>query len=287
MCGAHFGIPGSAHLKSSVLPQLASGEYLGANAISETDAGSDVFALKTRAVRDGADYVVTGVKNYVTNGPIADIFLVYAFTEPSHGYLGVSAFAIPRQSPGLVVGGRFEKVGLRSAPMSSIYLENCRVPASHLVGEEGQGALIFKASMLWERACLFAAYLGMMDRQLEETIAFAKARRQFGKPIGQYQAVSHRISEMKLRLESARLLLHRACWLKDREVNSSLAISLAKLAISEAAVQSGIDAIRVHGGAGVVAETGVAQGLLDSLPSLIFSGTSDIQRELIARELGL
>jgi len=272
-------------LKQEVLPRLASGEWLGANAITEMDAGSDVFALKTRAVREGDEYVIDGAKSFVTNAPAADLFLVYALTDPAHGYLGVSAFAVPRTSPGIVVGPPFDKIGLRSTPSAELRLEKCRVPVSNIVGERGQGALIFRASMIWERACLFAAYVGMMEEQLEKTILFAKERRQFGKPIGKHQAVAHRIADMKLRLESARLLVYRACWLKDRGTSSALESSLAKLAVSEAAIQSGIDAIWVHGGAGVKTETGIAQGLLDALPSAIFSGTSDIQRDLIAREL--
>jgi alkylation response protein AidB-like acyl-CoA dehydrogenase len=278
---------GDEALKQAWLPRLASGEWLGANAITEVDAGSDVFALTCRALRDGGDYVIDGSKSFVTNAPAADVFLVYAVTNPAHGYLGVSAFVVPRKSPGVEVGPPFDKIGLRRAPAGQVRLEKCRVPASNLVGEEGQGALVFRTSMIWERACLFAGYVGMMEEQLEKTIAFAKERRQFGKPIGKHQAVAHRIADMKLRLESARLLVYRACWSRDRGASPALESSLAKLAVSEAAVQSGMDALRVHGGRGTMAETGIADGLFDALPSLTFSGTSDIQRDLIARELGL
>jgi alkylation response protein AidB-like acyl-CoA dehydrogenase len=278
---------GSAPLKQSFLPRLASGDLVGANAITEAEAGSDVLAIKTRAERSGDDYVLNGVKSYVTNGPVADVLLVYAVTDPALGYFGLSAFVVEKDAPGLVRGKAFDKIGLRSAPTGAVYLDDCRVPASHRVGDEGQGALIFRGSMAWERACLFAGYLGAMQRDLDRTIAFAKERKQFGRPIGKNQAVAHRIADMNLRLESARLLLYRACWLKDRGEEATAAIALAKLAVSEAAVQSGLDTIRIHASLGTSTETGIADGLLNALPSTIFSGTSEIQRDMIAKGLGL
>jgi alkylation response protein AidB-like acyl-CoA dehydrogenase len=278
---------GSPELQQRFLPRLASGSAIGANAISESTAGSDAYALKCRAERDGDDYVLSGAKSFVTNGPVADVFLIYASTNPKHGWLGVSAFVVERDAPGLRVGSEFVKHGLSGSTLSSLYLEACRVPAANRLGDEGAGARIFEASMRWERCCLFALYLGVLQRQLEQVIAYARERKQFGKPIGKFQAVSHRIVEMKLRLEAARLLLYRAAWESDQGRDASEAISLAKLAVSEAAVQSGIDAIRIHGGAGVIAETGVALALADALPSLLFSGTNEIQRELVARKLGL
>jgi alkylation response protein AidB-like acyl-CoA dehydrogenase len=278
---------GSAELKEKWLSRMCLGECVGANAISEAEAGSDVFALKTSAVRRGDAYVLSGSKNFVTNGPVADVIVAYASTSLDHGYLGITAFAIDASTPGLVRGEPFAKTGLHGSPIGSVYFEDCRVPITNRLGQEGEGALVFRQSMAWERACLFAAFVGSMDRQIDRAVIYAKERRQFGKPIGKNQAVSHRIADMKVRLEAARLLLYRACSMKDRGEDAALAISMAKLAISEAAVQSGIDSIRIHGGAGVMAETGVGQDLADAIPSTIFSGTSDIQRELIARGLGL
>jgi alkylation response protein AidB-like acyl-CoA dehydrogenase len=274
-------------LKERVLPRLASGEWVGANAITEAEAGSDVFSLSTRAVRDGARYRLTGRKTFVTNGPVADCFLIYASTEPEHGYLGITAFVVEQGAPGLTRGEHFDKIGLSGAPVCEVTLEDCPVDESNRVGAEGAGAAIFRSSMDWERACLFAQYLGVMDRQLDEVVAFAKRRRQFGKALGRHQAVGHRIADMKLRLDAGRLLLHRACWMKSQGLESTLEVSLAKLAISEAAVQSGLDAIQIFGGLGIKTETGVATALLDALPGTVFSGTSEIQRDLIARGLGL
>jgi L-prolyl-PCP dehydrogenase len=278
---------GVESLKRRLLPALASGECIGANAITEPDAGSDALALKARAERRGDEYVLNGDKSFVTNGPVADALVVYASTAPEHGYLGVSAFVVERGAHGVAAAEPFRTLGLDSAPIGPVYFDDCRVPLDHRLGEEGDGARIFQASMHWERCCLFAMYLGSMERQLEQAVAYACDRRQFRKPIGKNQAVSHRIVDMKLRLEAARLLVYRACWERARGEDAAMAVSLAKLAVSEAAVQSGLDLIRIYGGAGVMAEVGVDRALRDALPSTIFSGTSDIQRELVAKGLGL
>lgn len=283
-CAMPVAEHGDDALKADVLPRLASGEWVGANAITEADAGSDVFALRARAMRAGDEYRITGTKTFVTNGPVADCFLVYASTEPDHGYLGITAFLVDGHAPGLARGEHFGKIGLAGAPVCEVRLEDC---PGRLLGAEGAGAAIFHSSMAWERACLFAQYLGVMDRQLDEVVAFAKERRQFGKPLGRHQAVAHRVADMKLRLEGARLLLYRACALKADGQECDVEIALAKLAVSEAAVQSGLDAIQVFGALGIKTDTDVATALLDALPSTIFSGTSEIQRDLIARGLGL
>jgi L-prolyl-PCP dehydrogenase len=278
---------GDDELKSRVLPRLASGEWVGANAITEAEAGSDVFSLRTTATRDGGRYLLAGAKTFVTNGPVADCFLVYASTEPDHGYLGITAFLVEGDAPGLTRGEHFDKVGLVGAPVCEIRLDDCLLDASSRLGDEGTGAAVFQSSMAWERACLFAQYVGVMERQLDEVVAFAKERRQFGKPLGRHQAIAHRVADMKMRLDAARLLLHRACWLKSQGHECGLETSLAKLAISEAAVQSGLDAIQIFGALGIKTETNVATALLDAIPSTIFSGTSEIQRDLVARGLGL
>jgi alkylation response protein AidB-like acyl-CoA dehydrogenase len=278
---------GNPELRRRLLPRLCSGELIGANAITEAEAGSDVFAIRARAERDGDGWVLNGVKSYVTNGPLADVTIVYAKTDPAAGYLGIGAFVVESDAPGFRFGQPFEKMGLRSAPIAPLYLDDCRVGAESMLGSEGAGAEVFRSSMQWERACLFAAYLGQMDRQLETVLTFARERRQFGKRLASFQAVSHRIADMKLRLESARLLLYKACWSFDQGCNATLDISLAKLAVSEAAVQSGLDAIQIHGGAGYATDLGIERELRDAIPATLFSGTSEIQRDLIARELGL
>jgi alkylation response protein AidB-like acyl-CoA dehydrogenase len=278
---------GTEELKQELLPKLARGEWVGANGITESESGSDAFSLKTRAVDAGDHYVLDGEKSFVTNGPIADVVIVYASTHPRHGYMGLSAFVVPKDAAGLTIGKPFTKLGLSTSPMSTIYLDGCRVPKGHRLGAEGQGANVFKSSMNWERACLFGAWVGVMDRQLDRAIAFARERRQFGKPIARYQAISHRIADMRLRLDSARLLLYRACWLKDRGEDATVEVALSKIAISEAVIQSSLDTIQIHGALGVIEEAGIERALRDSISSTIYSGTSEIQRELVAQGIGL
>lgn len=278
---------GSKEHKEALLPGLCSGRLIGANAITEKDAGSDIFALQTQAVRDGESYILTGTKSYVSNGPLADLFVIYATTNRAHGYLGITSFIVERSFPGLVIGEPFSKMGLVSTPACQVYLNECRVPAASRLGKEGQGARIFERSMRWERACLFASYVGQMERELEQAIAYARERRQFGKSIGKNQVIAHRLADMKLRLEAARLLLYRACWLFDQGKDTRLDISLSKLIVSEAAIQGGLDAIQIHGSIGFGSEYGVERMLRDAIPSTIFSGTSEMQRDIIASELGL
>lgn len=278
---------GEEKLKAKLLPGLCSGAFIGANGITEKNAGSDAFALATRAEREGEGYILNGSKSYVSNGPVADYYVIYATQNPAYGYLGISAFVVPRATPGLTVSEPIEKMGLTSTPACELSLESCSLPAYYRLGSEGQGAAIFKRSMLWERACLFAAYLGMMQRQLEACITYAGERMQFGRSIGKKQAVAHQIVDMKLRLEAARLLLYQACWMLDRGKDAVLHISMAKLAVSEAAVQNSLEAIHIHGNVGFDAN-GPFEGMLrDAIPSTIFSGTSEIQRDIIASMLGL
>ena len=269
------------------LREIAAGTLICANGTTEPEAGSDVYAMKTTARRVGDDYVLDGSKCFITNAPVADVFLLYAVTDATCGVLGISAFMLPRDTEGLRVTEECTKTGLRTSPWGSIYLEECRVPLSARLGPEGAGAALFGQSMVWERACLFAYYVGAMDRVLASCIEHAKNRVQFKKPIGSFQSVSNRIVDMKLRLETSRLLLYRAGQLHRDKKPCDDAIAMSKLWISEAAVQTGLDAIQIFGGMGITPDSGVDALLRDALPSRIFSGSSELQRNLIARSLGL
>jgi alkylation response protein AidB-like acyl-CoA dehydrogenase len=278
---------GNDLLKQRYLPAMCAGKCIGANAITEAEAGSDVLALTSSATKDGDDYVLNGVKSYVTNGPVADVFLVYAKTDASLGYFGLSAFLVERGRQGLTVGTPFEKVGLSTSPISSLYLSDVRVPATHRLGAEGQGALQFKSSMLWERACLFAGYVGAMNRQLARTIEFTRTRKQFKKPLSANQVVAHKLARLRMQIDAARLLVFRACWLRDQGKDATGEIAMAKVAVSEAAVQVGLDTAHLHGGTGVVTDHGIDRLLRDALPSQIFSGTNEVQLDLLAKTMGL
>ncbi|QOV34523.1 acyl-CoA dehydrogenase family protein [Streptomyces ferrugineus] len=277
---------GTEEQKREWLPALCSGERIAAHGITEPEAGSDALNLRTRAERKGDEYVLQGSKCFTTNAPVADAFVVQAATEPNGGFFGLTAFIVEAGTPGLSVGPVYDKVGLRGSPTADVHFDGCVVPARQMLGAEGSGASVFSASMKWERVCLFAIYLGAMRRILESTIEYAGERAQFGSPIGGFQAVSHRIVDMTLRLESARLLLYKAAWGLARGSQDEIAPALAKLAVSEAAVQLGLDAVQVRGGLGMV--EGEAETFLrDALPSRVFSGTSEIQKNNIARALGL
>lgn len=276
-----------AAVRAELLPGLAGGRLIAANAMTEAGAGSDLSRLAVTARRDGGDYVLDGVKSFASNAPVADVLVTYAVTDPSAGFLGVSGFAFPRALPGVTVSAPFEKMGLCGCPAGTVTFERCRVPARYRLGGEGQGGMVFQHSMVWERACLFALYLGVMARQLGQCVAHARSRRQFDRPIGGFQAVSHRIAEMRRRLESARLLLYRACWLLDEGRDHLGAVAVAKVATSEAAVANSLDAIQIFGGAGYLRPAGIEEQLRDCVPATIFSGTTEIQREIIAREAGL
>ena len=269
------------------LPGLADGSLIGANGASEPDAGSDVFALRTRAERRGDAYVLTGTKTFVTNAPVADLFVTYATIDPKLGALGVTAFLVERGARGLSVGRPIEKMGLRTSPMAEVVLEGVEVPAAQRLGREGRGVEVFECSMEWERGCILAWNLGALERLLETSVAFVRQRRQFGKPISQFQSVSNRLVDMKVRLEAARLLLYRAAWAKSKNESSGPATAIAKLFLSEAMVSSGLDAVQVRGGYGFTTEYEVERDLRDAVGSTLYSGTSEIQRNLIARSLGL
>lgn len=278
---------GSEEQKRAYLPRMAAGEIVGGHAMTEPESGSDAYSLRTTAVADGDEYVLNGTKTFISNAPIADLLLVFATTNPRKGWAGVTAFLVPTQAPGLSVSKPIDKLGLKTSPTAEVVLEDCRVPASAMLGKPGQGAAIFAAEMEWERSCLFACHLGAMERQLEACIRHAKNRKQFGKPIGSFQAVSHKIADMKVRLELGELILHKVAWLKSQGQRAALESAIAKLFVSESYVTSSLDAIQIHGGYGFTTEFEVERDLRDAVGGKLYSGTSEIQRNVIASLLGL
>jgi L-prolyl-PCP dehydrogenase len=277
----------SAEHHERYLRDIAAGKLICANGTTEPEAGSDIYAMKTTAERAGEHYVLNGTKCFITNAPVADLFLLYASTDPARKVFGISAFLMPRDTPGLRVAPERPKTGLRSSPWGTIYLDGCRVPVSARVGPEGAGAALFAESMVWERGCLFAYYVGAMERSLERCIEHVRTRQQFGHRLGSFQAVSNRIVDMKLRLEAGRLLLYRAGELHRAGKRCDEAVALSKLWISEAAVQSGLDAVQIFGGAGITTDAGIDALVRDAVPARIFSGTSEMQRAIVAKMLGL
>lgn len=275
-------------VRQELVARLCSGEAIAGNAMTEAQAGSDITQIATTAEADGGSYVLNGTKTFVSNAAIADVYLTYAMTQPGAGYLGMSAFAVDRSLPGIRVAEPLEKLGLAGCTASAVEFSGCRVPREYLVGAENQGSGVFANSMTWERACLPAIYVGVMEKQLRSCVGHVRDRRQFGRRLGDFQAVSHRLAIMKQRLESSRLLMYRACWLIDQgDAEAGAAAALAKAAVAEAAVDNGLDAVRVFGARGYLAGDGIGQQLLDALPLHVFSGTTDIQRELVSKGLGI
>lgn len=280
----HFG---TDEQKRKYLPRLCSGEIIGAHAVSEPDYGSDAMAMTTRYRRDGDHYVLDGGKTFITNGPIADVFLAFATFNPAFRVAGITGFLVERDTPGLTVSKAIPKMGLRTSPMGEVTFSDCRVPVGNRLGGEGTGFAIFNSAMEWERACIFASHLGAMQHTFETCVAYAKARHQFGEPIARFAPIADKIVEMKVSIELARLLLYKIGATKDAGGSAVLESAMAKLFISEAHVKQGLDAIQIHGGYGYSTEYEVERELRDAISGRIYSGTSEIQRRIIARLLGL
>ena len=278
---------GSAEQQARYLPALVSGRIIGANAMTEPGSGSDSFSLSTKAEKHGERYRLTGTKTFITNAPLADLFLVFATLNKTRGFMGITAFLIDKNMPGLSLGPPIEKLGLRTAQFGKVILDECDVGPEQRLGREGNGGVVFTHAMNWERVAILASHVGMLERQVERCVEYAKTREQFGKPIGSFQLVSSKIVNMKTRLETARLLLYKAGWLRAQGEEATQEVAMAKLYLSECSVQSSLDAIQVYGRYGFTKECEIERDLRDSIASKIYSGTSEIQMEVIARSLGL
>ncbi len=280
---------GGEELKQKYLPKLCSGAQIGAHGMSEPDSGSDAFSLRTIAAKRGDHDLLNGSKTFVSEGPVADVFVIFATIDRSLGFLGLTGFVVERQWQGVQVSAAIEKMGLRTSPMAEVVFQDCRVPIENRLGREGRGGEIFNDSMEWERGCILASYIGSMERQVEACVRYARERHQFGQSIGHFQAVAHKLADMKVRLEAARLLLYKAAWHKERckPGDGTLEASMAKLYLSEAWIQSCLDAVQIHGGYGFTTEYEVERDLRDAIGGTLYSGTSEMQRNLIARKLGV
>lgn len=274
--------------KSRYLPRLCDGSLIAAHAMSEPGSGSDSAAMATTARQDDdGNWVLNGSKTFATNAPVADLFVVFAKTDSARSFAGLSAFLVDVGTSGLSVGPPIHKMGLRTSPMGEVFFDDCTVAPSAVLGAPGMGMVVFNSGMERERGLILASTIGTMQRTLERAVEHARTRRQFGQPIGKFQAVAHRLVEMKLRLETARLLLYRLGWTVDQGRSAMLDASLVKLYLSECFTQSSLDALHVFGGYGYMEEYELERGVRDAIGSRIYSGTSEIQRNLAARFMGL
>jgi alkylation response protein AidB-like acyl-CoA dehydrogenase len=270
------------------LPPLCDGSMVGAHALSEPEVGSDMLSLRTAAVRAGDRYMLTGTKMFISNGPVADLFVVFARTSDTAApQQALSAFVVPRDTPGLTVTRHIPKAGLRGTPMGEIAFDGCAVPVDRRLGAEGAGYRMFTATMEWERGFMFASQVGVLARLVDRCVAYASDRRQFGQAIGAFQAVANKIADMRVRLELARLLLYKVGWLKSQGRLALHEASMLKLYVSESLTASALDAVQIHGARGYTEDLGIERELRDAMAGTIYGGTSEIQRSIIAGLLGL
>ena len=280
----HFG---SQQQIETYLPALMNGSMMGCFAITEKGSGSDAFALSTTATRSGDHYILNGEKVMITLAPVANIALIFAVTNPSALQWGISAFLVDTATAGFIASDNVPKMGLRTVPFGNITLEDCRVSATQLLGKEGAGLSIFNHSQNRERALVLAPQLGAMQRLLDQCIEFSCNRSRADTPIGKHQAVSHRIADMRIRLETCRLLLYKVAWLLDHDQQCLTEAAIAKTHLSEAFVDTCNDAIAIHGGAGYITANGIERQARDATGATIYGGTGDIQRNIISGMLGL
>jgi alkylation response protein AidB-like acyl-CoA dehydrogenase len=278
---------GTDYQKGKYLPGLCKGTLKGGHAMTEPDSGSDAFSMKCKAEKKGDRYIINGTKMFITNAPIADILLVFAVTDSKKGFAGISAFIVEKGFPGFSAGKPLDMMGLKTSPNGEVILQDCEVPEENILGKEGAGAAIFNSEMEWERSCLFATHVGAMEKDIEECIRYVNDRHQFGKPIGKYQAISHKISDMRVRLELSRLVLYKVAWLKAQGKRAPIESAIAKLFVSESYVENCMEALQIHGAYGYSTEMDLEKNLRDSIAGKIYSGSSEIQRNIIATLLGL
>jgi alkylation response protein AidB-like acyl-CoA dehydrogenase len=292
--GAHLTIGcmpialhGTDEQKQRWLPKLASGDAIGAFAITEPEAGSDTAGMRTSARREGDVFVLNGTKTFITNGSLADVVTVVARTSAdAPAGSAFTAFLVEKGTPGFTVSKELRKLGNRTSPTVELSLQDVEVPASAILGDEGTAlwAVGFEC-FDWERCCMIASAVGGMHRDLDESVRYAREREAFGKPIGRFGAIQHKLAQMRIRLETARLLQRQAAWLKDQGLEHQIEASMAKAHVGEMAVQSALDAVQLHGGWGYVDEFHVERSLRDAKLATIGGGTTEIQEMVIARML--
>jgi alkylation response protein AidB-like acyl-CoA dehydrogenase len=285
LASGHINLFASDALRRRYLPRLATGEWLGAWCLTEPGSGSDAAGLKTRAARDGDAWVLNGSKMFITQGSVGQVYVVLASTDPAQGQRGISAFVVERGTPGLSNGRTIEKLGLHSSDTAEVILENVRVPADHLIGEENQGFKQALRILDGGRIGISAWCLGIGRGALEESLAYAQQRTAFGRPIAELQAIQFMLADMGTRLDAARVMMYRAAHLKETGQPFRAEAAMAKLLASEAAMWATTKAVQVHGGYGYMRDYPVERYMRDAKLGEIGEGTSEVQRMVIARAL--
>jgi hypothetical protein len=286
LCGDTILKHGSEEQKRKYLPQLASGEWVGAFGLTEPGAGSDAASIRTTATRKGDIYLLNGTKMFITNGPIADVLVVIAVTDKEKKGAGISAFILDKNFPGYSVGRELKKMGVKASTTGELIFEDCPVPAENILRKEGDGFLIALGTVEWDRSTLMAPFLGGLEYALEASVRYAKERVQFGRPIASFQAIQHMLADIKVTIEATRLLIFRVAWLKDRgKLVNPVEAAVAKLFIGELGMKAASDAVQIHGGYGLMHEYPVERIFRDAKLGSIGGGTSEIMRMIISRSI--
>jgi len=277
---------GSEELKKQVLPTIASGEAVASYALSEREAGSDAAAMRTRAKADGEDWVLNGSKCWISNGGHSTWYTVMAVTDPDKGANGISAFVVHKDDPGFVVGAKEHKMGIKGSPTTELYFEDCRIPGDRIIGDPGTGFKTALATLDHTRPTIGAQAVGIAQGALDAAIAYVKERKQFGKPIGDFQAVQFMLADMAMKLEAARLMVYTAAARAERgEPNLGFISSASKCFASDVAMEVTTDAVQLFGGYGYTTDFPVERFMRDAKITQIYEGTNQIQRVVMSRAL--
>jgi len=285
LCSNHIFTFGNESQKRKYLPGLASGKKIGAWALTEPTSGSDAGGMLTTAARQGAEYVLNGSKNFITHGSVGDVVVVMANTDKARGKKGISAFIVETRIPGFIVSKKENKLGMRCCDTSALAFDNCRIPAENLIGEEGAGFTQALAVLDGGRISIAALAVGIAQGALDASLKYARERRQFDKPIGEFQAIQWKLADMATGIEAARLLTYRAAYSKSQGRDVTLESAMAKYFAGEVAVHATGEAVQIHGGYGFIKDFPVEKLYRDVKLVTIGEGTSEIQKMVIAREL--
>jgi len=286
LCGDTILTHGTEEQKRKYVPKIASGEWVGAMGLTEPGAGSDAASIRTTATRKGDTYFLNGTKMFITNGPIADVLVIIAVTDKEKKAQGISALIVEKGFPGYSVGRELKKMGVKASTTGELVFEDCPVPVQNVLRQEGEGFFIALGTVEWDRSTLMAPFLGGLEYVLEATIKYAKERVQFGKPIASFQAIQHKLADMKVIIEATRLLLFRVAWLKDQgRFLNPVEAAAAKLFVGEFGMKAASDAVQIHGGYGLMHEYPVERFFRDTKLAAIGGGTSEIMRLIISRSI--
>ena len=284
LCADTIYAHGTDQQRAAYIPKLSSGEWVGCMGLTEPNAGSDVASMTTRAEKKGDRYILNGNKMFITNGPVADVAVVYAKTGKDLKHAGISAFIVEKWRQGFSAGNNLIKMGVRTSHTSELILEDCEIPETNLIGQEGGGFFMAMQTVEWDRSALLAPFVGGMTYVLDKCARYAEERYQFGRPIGQFQAIKHKLADIKIFIEAARTLCYRIAWCKDqgRPLNH-LEAAVAKLFVGDWSLGPANDAMVLFGGYGYCHEYEVERYFRDSRLAPIGGGTSDIQKKIIAK----